>query len=344
MEKKKYRLLKDLLVSKKGDIFVWDEQHKAYGNRSYGDAAYTWSEKQISTDNDFEEIVEGENPPLFTAEQIKKIMEDNYDKSMDLPAFYHNLLREFGLYTRHDYPLEPKDCESQKPLEHENVQKLREIKKQAELFLSKAKVATEPKKEWEIVTAYNTKKDGGSLDLNNCTIKAVRRLSDGEMFIVGDEIEVLRGENAKIIRFGFLGEGVLSAVTEKIIMPFNLCKKKAKDPLFTSEDGVPIYEDSNAWGLSRNGSIGKFRAMLKYHSNFEDTKWFSSEEVAKDYRRVHHIGDKYKPKKVEVSDFGTYQEMYPVIPETWYQFMVSDRIPVNKFREISQAIEDILNK
>jgi len=53
---------------------------------------------------------------LYTPEEIKKIMEDNFERSMDLPAFYHNLLVDFGIaaieLTKHfrEYPLEPKDC------------------------------------------------------------------------------------------------------------------------------------------------------------------------------------------------------------------------------------------
>lgn len=88
---------------------------------------------------------------LYNPEEIKKIMEDNYDKSMDLVAFYHNLLVAFGL---------EKDGYCYKM----------------------PQPATEPKKEWEILAWDNRGKH----------IEQVIRLSDCEVFTVGDEIKLNR--------------------------------------------------------------------------------------------------------------------------------------------------------
>lgn len=183
---------------------------------------------------------------LYSPEEIKKIMEDNYDKSMDLPAFYHNLLVSLGLKS-YEWPKRGK-------------------------------------------TAYLTKEE-----------------------------------------------------YERLFKP-------AKTPLFTSEDGVPIYEDSELWYLDLTDEfLGKiFKWILPKIDasdlNPEKHKWFSAEAAAKAY------WDKHKPKeKIKVLGINWDKEAF----DSWgncikvyipYQTRYRESEVMPKLDAIKQAIEDILNK
>jgi len=161
---------------------------------------------------------------LYTPEEIKKIMEDNFEKSMDLPDFYHNLLREF------------------------------KIERWVDRFFIDPKVP-------------------------------------------------------------------------------------AKTPLFTSEDGVPIYEDSIVWWLDIttgrivmwNNTITQISVLGRFYVN----KYFSTEAAAKEY------WEKHKPKKVEVNVWGDFEGKSGYF---YYQFNSKKEITKDKFPAIKQAIEYILNK
>lgn len=134
---------------------------------------------------------------LYTQGEIKQIMEDNFEKSMDLPAFYHNLLVALGL-------------------------KSYEWSKRGK-------------------TAYLTKEE-----------------------------------------------------YERLFKP-------AKTPLFTSEDGVPIYEDSKLWYLYLPyGDITEWKiakTIIAKLDGQEKFKLFSTEAAAKEYWEKHKPQPKEYTKK-----------------------------------------------
>lgn len=270
-------------------------------------------------------------------------MEDNFEKSMDLVAFYHKMLVEFGL-TEEGGLFIPKASSGQTvtvTLNKQQSDKLFDDLNNAE----NRQPPTEPKKEWEIL---EWGRNGYSM------IKSVKRLYDGEVFTVGDEVihktdPKTLANTAKIVSFFVPSdiEGKMwfhfdNSFCVKDLANFN--KLPAKTPLFTSEDGVPIYEDSIVWWLDIttgrivmwNNTITQISVLGRFYVN----KYFSTEAAAKDYRRVHHIWGKDKPKKVEVNVWEDFQGQNGYF---YYQVNSKKEITKDKFPAIKQAIEDILN-
>jgi hypothetical protein len=130
--------------------------------------------------------------------------------------------------------------------------------------------------------------EGYFLKMSHFTIHSVTRLSDGEVFTVGDEIDKWGGiikefkTDARVI-VDCKGPGVVADVSFKLE---NI--EKGKKPLFTTEDGVDIFEGDNFWLLQDTKTF-----HLKYWNwdimSFPNTEYlsnklkFSTKEAAEEY-------------------------------------------------------------
>lgn len=186
-----------------------------------------------------------------------------------------------------------------------------------DLILSHVK-SQQPSKEWEVVAyiyrgeiVYRAELDKGEnamfantnytlyenflIDLG-APIHAVRRLSDGEVFTIGDEVYFFNGEqmepevNSWIIDHFFIREkdGQLLARSKshfevEYIDNF-LFKVKAKRPLFTTEDGKEIFEGEIYYEISENYELRQsvasgFKVSEKHTKNYFSTKEKAEEWV-----------------------------------------------------------------
>lgn len=137
-------------------------------------------------------------------------------------------------------------------------------------------------------------------------IYSIKRLSDGEVFTVGDIIyspNILQSNEATIISFELRGESILVKSNWHVIgIDLRNAKKiEKKAPLFKTEDGVDIYEDEGCFGVCiKEYSGGDVYKMYSLHSNIgwhskpneDHWKTFSTKETAEAYIQ------KNKPKTV----------------------------------------------
>lgn len=140
----------------------------------------------------------------------------------------------------------------------------------------------QPPKEWLVIKV-------GSHDFNstvdsdtppNAPIYSVKRLSDGEVFTVGDKITGGYFQDAREI-VGFFEErnglwiklpGSVSALGDS---------KKAKPPLFTTEDGKEIFEGDIYWIVDKRDFDILEKAVPMC---FPSAYWsFSTKEAAEEY-------------------------------------------------------------
>jgi len=120
-----------------------------------------------------------------------------------------------------------------------------------------------------------------------CNIHSIKRLSDGEVFTIGDKVQ-----NGKITEFRLINNILIPKIGEKVYLTINLEKlEKAKQPLFTTEDGVDIFENDNFYS-TRKDCLG---SIIKYKGNpFEiaSTKCkefvdFSTKKAAENYIKMN---------------------------------------------------------
>jgi hypothetical protein len=114
-------------------------------------------------------------------------------------------------------------------------------------------------------------------------IQSVKRLSDGEVFSIGDNIDSLN--NCPIYRIEIIDEPLkvkgiwffYSAGTCSL----GVAKKVIKNPLFTTEDGVSIFENDKYYFISNGFQVVKsFAENLEFLSS---SKTFSTKEKADEY-------------------------------------------------------------
>lgn len=195
------------------------------------------------------------------------------------------------------------------------------IKEAIEKVLNEQPLQQEPNRDWEIVEYWNAEgfhKPNSVCKTNGCKITSVRRLSDGEVFTVGDEVRIVskavfgwdRNPIHRIKYFALEDGGQLfipcetdipvcgnnlqsDAYKSGIFYIDDIAKLPAAPPkpqvLFTTEDGVQIHQ----------GYEGKiWRVFIKPHSfemwkpyeigmpqyiNSAEEKYFSTEATAKEF-------------------------------------------------------------
>lgn len=128
-------------------------------------------------------------------------------------------------------------------------------------------------KEYEILSLINSKKGGCNIltDKSNInswsegygkniwTIYSIKRLSDGEVFTVGDKvIDTKFAENRLIIIRQFANMSYYF-IKHDFGFSYLSCVKKVKEPLFTSEDGVDVYYGDKYY--------------VAYDNNYEQKEW-----------------------------------------------------------------------
>jgi hypothetical protein len=115
------------------------------------------------------------------------------------------------------------------------------------------------------------------------TIVKVKRLLDGEVFGIGDEVDFLGGIKAFEVRRDTVVVWFYYNLKD-ITYPLNNLVKKQKQPLFRTHDGVDIYEWGDYWFINadKNWSIMK-RLAKPGHGHGANWQYFSTEQAAKEY-------------------------------------------------------------
>jgi hypothetical protein len=129
----------------------------------------------------------------------------------------------------------------------------------------------------------------------DCTIHSVKRLSDSEIFTVGDKVQLIPGDwkdqNTILSKIEIKDNVVVFEITqEKYKSKYSQGIqdwRKTKKPLFTTEDGVNIFEDDKCWVVSKNNYL-----LVEYRINNldifyrpRDNWYFSTKEAAEKYIR-----------------------------------------------------------
>jgi len=110
-------------------------------------------------------------------------------------------------------------------------------------------------------------------------IKRVRRLSDGEVFSIGDEI-LHYGVNYKIENIG-ISNGVVK-INGCIFTPIAELQK-AKQPILTTHDGKDIYKLDKCWYVGKEFEINEWVAFETEILHLDKLKYFSTKEAAESY-------------------------------------------------------------
>jgi len=115
---------------------------------------------------------------------------------------------------------------------------------------------------------------------NPCIIHSIKRLSDGEVFTIGDNYNLGTIQEIELTKDGTLwfhnGKKSKSGLFVTI---------KVKQPLFTTEDGVDIFDlvkDEFYYVTKSQFSLVK-RAMKGFYYEPEKEWYFSTKEAAQDY-------------------------------------------------------------
>lgn len=133
------------------------------------------------------------------------------------------------------------------------------------------------------------------LNSQSWEIYSVKRLSDGEIFTIGDKVyhtnNVLFKEGI-IIKFHILSNGIWFK-TDKFDVPIIFIENKSKKPLFKTEDGVDVFEGDDIYSIDDVLNIKKHRlfnaryddkTLLNNRLFFNsDYKHFSTKEKAEEY-------------------------------------------------------------
>jgi hypothetical protein len=121
---------------------------------------------------------------------------------------------------------------------------------------------------------------------NNGTIHSVKRLSDGEVFTIGDSVRFKPNQNSCFWEINNFFISKYDKLLVRSILNLNVelistIKHKDKLPLFTTEDGVDIFEGNNYWFYNGECIIGFSSAYIKTGGVLYGS--FSTKEKADEY-------------------------------------------------------------
>lgn len=119
-------------------------------------------------------------------------------------------------------------------------------------------------------------------------IHSVKRLSDGEVFTVGDKVKVteygsIKNVDGFTIRNGisFLKEGAWIFYDKGMTHLDGV--KKAKNPIFLTHDGEDIFEGDKVWYVNKQNHYKSYFIASKNQSFFSDRMaYFLTREAAED--------------------------------------------------------------
>lgn len=159
---------------------------------------------------------------------------------------------------------------------------------------------SKPEKDWEILemswaNSFNHKQDR-HCEGNGCKIFSVKRLSDNEVFSVGDSVCLnwypSFDVKQPIERFEIVNDQMIVhydcgcyQLKYAMLNP----KHKPKQVLFTTEDGVDVYVGDKYWAINYKDFIGRpveYNAMLGC-GQMPNLKNFSTKEKAEEYITLH---------------------------------------------------------
>ncbi len=90
--------------------------------------------------------------------------------------------------------------------------------------------------------------------IQNSSIYAIKRLSDGEIFTIGDAVQLIPGNwqssNCKISKIDIKDNNIIFTITDNVAsvsysQGIQAWRKAKKKVLFTTEDGVEIFDNDN---------------------------------------------------------------------------------------------------
>lgn len=137
-------------------------------------------------------------------------------------------------------------------------------------------------KEYEILERKRKERHGAEF------IHSIKRLSDGEIFTVRDNVAFDLSGNTMVIKSIYISDNELW-ISDKDESQWGGVKLRAiqhvKKPLFTTEDGVDVFGGEKYWMFSGDTIIGSIHAI---EGSFygPDIKRFSTKEVAERYVKV----------------------------------------------------------
>jgi len=143
-----------------------------------------------------------------------------------------------------------------------------------------------------ILSVVNNQPFKGKLlkdNLDKFTINSIKRLSDGEIFSLGDKVIIskLKHDGSFIIDefyFDCNGEKLLCNGKFAGNGHVSINKiEKAKTPLLITEDGIEIFEHVNLFYIQDSIICSCYSDLGFYHDNRENTKFFSSKKKAEEY-------------------------------------------------------------
>ncbi len=140
-------------------------------------------------------------------------------------------------------------------------------------------------------------------------IHSVKRPSDGEVFSVGDVVNTFKQDGAKVKIEGFeIYDGELCVYFQSwnraSLVSYWLAKAehvKEKPVLFTTEDGVEMYDGDSFWYINSNLDLFCFEAKLSTWAKSLNPgeKTFSTKEKAEEYIKMN------KPLNISMKEIAS---------------------------------------
>ena len=133
------------------------------------------------------------------------------------------------------------------------------------------------------------------LSLPQYHIKSVKRLSDGEVFTVGDKIEFNKNCKNKapgIITSIVQYRGIIGFIdsNQSFNSILDIIGNKIKKILFTTKDGVDIYEGDEYYSIYKNlqsatqvSPLRSIGTITKQYNGLQTLLYFSTKEKAEEY-------------------------------------------------------------
>jgi len=180
------------------------------------------------------------------------------------------------------------------------------------------------------------------LKSNSNYIHSVKRLSDGEIFTIGDKVNTITKINKKsnitIKSFELYGDSTIIVYTNecngfeggKYKNGVNLLKiEHSKSSLFITEDGVEMFVGDEYYFIYDNKDIVKFTVKDEHSSsNFNDgNKRFSTKEAAQKW-----IDENFKIK------IGNYEVKFQILPSNGKIILINNFYYTEKDLELFHKV------
>lgn len=131
-----------------------------------------------------------------------------------------------------------------------------------------------------------------SYEFKNHTIHKIKRLSDGQIFTVGDYVEGYTHSKRKIteFRFGIGSEcNILFAVQEGGFTHIEHLKLLKLPLILTTQDGVDIFPGDECWACDKNTLSDLGKVNWKNQHQYQHGLYFSTKEAAEEYIKKNHV-------------------------------------------------------